>query len=102
MNSKLHSDQGETLVETLASILIATLSVSLLFGAVTASARMSRTARGEDRTYYEALSRAERRETAADIVQLKVKNSSTGGVEVLDVAVYGGGEMYSYAIQEGP
>ena len=41
---KLHNSQGETLVEVLSSILIASLSVALLFGCVMASAGMDREA----------------------------------------------------------
>lgn len=60
MREKLLSSRGETLVETLASILICALSVALLFGAVMASIRLNRTTREADTRYYLDLSRAER------------------------------------------
>ena len=60
MREKLQNSQGETLVETLASILICALSVTLLFGAVMASTRMDRIAQEADARYYQDLSKAER------------------------------------------
>ena len=49
--AKLRSNQGETLVELLASVLIATLSVALLIGCVTASFQLGRQADQSD-TYF--------------------------------------------------
>ena len=60
MSEKLQSSRGETLVEVLASILICALSITLLFGAVMASASMDRTAQEADSRYYQALTKAER------------------------------------------
>lgn len=56
--AKLRSNQGETLVELLASVLIATLSVALLIGCVTASFQLGRQADQSD-SYQTALTAAE-------------------------------------------
>lgn len=56
---KLRDNKGETLVEVLASILIAALSVTLMFGCVMASSRMDETAKAVDEKYYADLSEAD-------------------------------------------
>ena len=44
LRKKLNSTRGETLIETLAAILVAALSVALLVGAVTVSGQINRQA----------------------------------------------------------
>ena len=56
---KRKDSRGETLVELLASILIAALSVALLFTCCMTAAAMGRDTREADGRYYEALSAAE-------------------------------------------
>ena len=55
----LHNNRGETLVEVLASILIATLSVALLFSCVMASSEIEKRVKVVDAAHYDALSKAE-------------------------------------------
>ena len=59
MKRKLRGSRGETLVEVMASIVIGTLSVALLFGAIMASAQIGKSAQETDGAYYQALSAAE-------------------------------------------
>ena len=55
----LHNEKGETLIEVLASILIAALSVALLFTCVMASSEMGKTAQKNDEAHYDALTEAD-------------------------------------------
>lgn len=59
--NKIKSNKGETLIETLVSILIAALSVALLTTSVMAAARMNKTARDADAEFYKKLEAAELR-----------------------------------------
>lgn len=60
MREKLRTSRGETLVEVLASVLVCSLSIMLLLGAVTASADIDLQAQNADGEYYAALTKAER------------------------------------------
>lgn len=92
---KLNDNRGETLVEMLASILIAALSVAVLFTCCTAAVEMGKETRAADEAYYEYLSAAEgRTEPAEESTTVKVEGNGSE-VEV-DIGLYGGGEMYSY------
>ena len=121
MREKLQSAQGETLVETLASILICGLSVALLFNAVMASVRMNRTAQEADAQYYRDLSRAERQQRDTDVFTppegtapaVRVENKtppSPGELPPSPVALgegdglrfYGTGRLLSYAADSPP
>lgn len=56
---KLKSSSGETIVEVLASVLISSLAIFLLFSTIMASVRIDRTAQESDEKYYGELSAAE-------------------------------------------
>lgn len=101
MGRKLRDSRGETLVELLASILIAALSVALLFTCCLASAEMDENARKSDERYYKALSEAEAQTQAAggDPVNVKVEGNSTS--TTIDAILYGGEDMYSYRWKKG-
>lgn len=62
--NKVKSNKGETLIETLVSILIAALSVALLTTSVLAAARINKTIREADEEFYSKLAAAELRSTA--------------------------------------
>lgn len=96
---KLKDSRGETLVELLASILIAALSVALLFTCCMTAAAMGRDTREADGRYYEALSAAEGKTRKEDepSVTAKVTVTGNGGVDTINVFLYGGEEMYSYS-----
>lgn len=102
MAHKLNSQQGETLVEILASILIASLSVALLFTCVMASVQIDRSAQKADEAYYKALTAAE---TQTDDPEHPTKSGKVtienGSVEEkLDITLYGGEGVYAYAKTE--
>lgn len=101
MRRKLRGSRGETLVEVMASIVIGSLSVALLFGAIMASARIDESARKMDGTYYKALSAAEAQTVPMpEDAELKY---TADGVEMppLPVALYGGKDAASYALPSG-
>lgn len=59
---KLHNDRGETLIEVLASIVIGSLSVALMFGCIMVSAKMDEDARDLDKKHYAGLTAADAQE----------------------------------------
>lgn len=95
---KLRNNRGETLVEVMASIVIAALSVALLFSCAMASSNMDRNARDVDGKYYQALSAAEGRDGTAlgsGKVTIQNQDDSTKKSEPT-VNIYGGEGLYSY------
>lgn len=111
MRHKLKSSRGETLVEVLASILICTLSIALLVGAVMASSRMDLQAREADEEYYAALTKAERQDKAPDgtpdsftpdpVLAVTVRNITGSTPDSLTTSFYGTDRLFSYAAGTG-
>ena len=95
MREKWKQNRGETLVEVLASIVIASLSVALLFGGIMASSTIERSAQTADRSFYEALSNAEGRGGTGEEVEITVSRSG-GGSAKPKVWRYGGKGVYAY------
>ena len=97
------NSRGETLVETLAAILIAALSVALLVGSVTASGNLARQADQSDESFFSILTEAENRESPlSDGVsgsQTVTITEGGGKTATIPVQVYGGEDLYSYARQ---
>lgn len=93
---KLHNSRGETLVEVLASILIASLSVALLFGCVMASSNMDRDAKKLDKEHYEALTAAEAQSGTGTSGTVKIQNPNNGMEKDLGINIYGASGLYSY------
>lgn len=93
--AKLASNQGETLVELLASILVATLSVALLIGCVTASFQLGRQADQSDSYFYQTLTAAEDRQTPLTDGIIQVTEG--GSLVSLPIQVYGDEGLYAYA-----
>lgn len=90
---KLHSSRGETLVEVLASILVASLSVALLFSCVIASSTADVKVKEVDDTYYAALNDAGKQVgTPAATAKITVNGTELPG----NYSVYGGAGVYSY------
>ncbi len=102
---KWKDSRGETLVEVLAAILIASLSVTLIFGAIMASTTMDRQAQDLDGKYYEVLSKAESQGSGDELsgttskvtVAKKVVAGASAEKEVT-VTFYGGEGAVSYAL----
>lgn len=100
---KLHDDRGETLIEVLASIVIGSLSIALMFGCIMASSKMDEDAKALDRKYYLALTAADASvvytedDTGTDdddTPQVTISNE-TSSVS-LYITIYGGEGMFSY------
>ena len=100
MKKTLRNNRGETLIEVLASILVATLSVALLFTCVMASSQMERSVQKKDAAHYDALTAAEAQETSVvdGTVSIARVDSSDSVVATAapSVDIYGGEEMFSY------
>lgn len=94
MSEKLRNSRGETLVEVLVSVLVCALSITLLAGAVTASANIDLRAQAADTEYYTALSKAERqsRTPAGGSSEADTYNSLPGETKV-SVTSGGGGSV---------
>lgn len=110
---KLQDDRGETLIEVMASILIATLSVALLFTCIMASSRIEDTDLKLGVEHYDALSEADAQFVSTPdpsstdpvptvpVVTVTVSRKSPDGSSVEasaapSVEIYGGEGMYSY------
>lgn len=102
MNRKLKSCKGETLVEVLTSILVASLSVALLFGGIVASARIDSGAQQWDKEYYEALTAAEGHtekvaaEDPAAPFQVEISDGFAGHTQKAEIDLYGKAGAWSY------
>lgn len=94
MRRKLKDNRGETLVEMLASILIAALAVALLFTCCMVSVQMGGQARAADERYYENLSAAEGKTGALENGQVNVAGDASN--VKLEIQLYGGEGTYSY------
>ncbi len=96
LKRKLRSQRGETLVEVLASILIAALSVAMLLGGVAVSSNLGRQADTSDEYFYETLTAAESRQTPVKDGTIAL---TEGGASIdIPIQVYGGEGLYSYAL----
>lgn len=107
---KLHKSAGETLVETLAAILIAALAVELLFTCVAGARSINEKAKKKDegytegtevhKGYYKSLSDAEEHggtgESASVTIKKEVEAGETPPSAVVNVNLYGGDGVYSY------
>ena len=107
MRKKLHNNRGETLIEVLASILIASLSVTLLFSCVMySSTKKYSDEEGVDYKHYEALAAAEARsgDFTPGSVTIKKKDESSGAS--IDIDIFGnfddGMNSYKRAEVTGP
>lgn len=106
LRAKLKKSQGESLVEVLAAILVATLSVALLLGGVVISTQLGRQADQADQAFYQALSAAENRQvplTPMDGIAASPQVTITNGSDSVElpVQVYGGENLYSYGLAGG-
>ena len=100
MKQKLYSNRGETLVEVLASVVIAVLSVSLLYGGI-----INENAQNADEAHYQVLSAAEQRSVSLGLpspMKVRVENAGNACVRDLEVSLYGGEGIYSYGVSSDP
>lgn len=89
MKRKLKSQCGETLIESLVSLLIAVLSIGMLASCITASAYINRCNREADKKYKEDLQRAESFD-ASEAKPVEVELRFGTGTQTIDVTLYGG------------
>lgn len=100
MKGKRNDNRGETLVEVLASILIGSLSVALLFSMAMAAGNMDRGARAVDEEYYEAFNQAEIQTSELTAASSAVTVSGGFSSTAVDVVFYGGVGALSYALKD--
>lgn len=95
MREKLRNSRGETLVEVLASVLVCSLSILLLFGAVAASTNIDLRAQEADGEYYAALTKAERQSKTipSGAAEADIYNNLPGETTVSVVSASGSVEI---------
>ena len=103
---KLRSRAGESLVESLAAILVVTMASIVMYSMVTAAADINLAAKRNDQTVQEQLAIAERAETPDNTgvsdMYIKVGDSNEN-VASVPVNIYGvDGGLFSYFAQEVP
>lgn len=98
--NKLRSKAGESLIESLAAILIFTLASVGMFSMVTAAARINETAKATDREYQTQMTYAEQGETAGEsgvVTMTLTRGTEIINVIVADVDLYGTeGGLFAY------
>lgn len=103
MRKKLKQQKGETLVESLVALLIATLSVMMLTAAITGSARVNKQNRDSDKSYAGDLKKVESYDsTPGNMVETGLVFDFNDGspIEII-VELYGGtGKLASYKAKE--
>lgn len=92
MKRKVFDKRGEMLIEVLASVLIVSLSIALLFSCVMASYTVDRTAQKVDESYYVALDAAEKQGNSIASESITINDEPLSG----GISVYGGEGVYSY------
>ena len=100
ITERLRTRRGETLVETLAAILVAALSVGLLLTCVTAADRINRSARAADDDFYQQLDAAEGRTGAGGSITVDITGEN-GFTASIPAALYGGEALRAYVRAEG-
>lgn len=103
MIKKLKQKKGETLVETLVALLIATFSVMLLTAAITGSARVNKQNSDSDKSYADDLRKVESYDkTAGNMVETGlIFDFGSGNTEEITIELYGGtGKLASYKAKE--
>ena len=83
INKKLRSSAGESLSETLVSLLISALALAMLAGAITAASHMITSSRDKLRTYYAAKENVETRgATTGSNLNVTIKENKTNGATI--------------------
>ena len=103
---KLRSRAGESLMESLAAIVIFTLASLVMYSMVTAAADINMTAKEKDRAVQEQMVVAEQAENSAGSGTINMYIIDAAGneksVSTVEVDIYGeDGDLYSYFTKEG-
>ena len=103
MIKKLKKKNGETLLETLVSLLIAVLAMGLVSTAALAAANMNEKNKEADKRYAEELLKVETYNTSAQTKKLKITFEVESSLEnrEIDVNVYGVDGTFTSYRQEG-
>jgi len=110
LRRKLRQNKGETLVETLFSLLIAVMSIGLIAASVAAATKISTQLAEMDATYKQDLQEAECHEVTPRDKNLKITFRDEHGIALIDtvttsVEVYGDADStflsYSYGTGGG-
>ena len=103
---KLRSRAGESLVESLAAILVVTMASIVMYSMVTAAADINLAAKRTDQTIQEQMAVAERAETpdSTGTINMYIKEGGVNkNVTSMPVNIYGvDGGLFSYFVQEVP
>ena len=103
MLKKLKKQNGETLIESLVSVLICVMAMTMLAGSMVATARINHTNREADKKYEEDLKCAEaydteEAETSSEKIQFIIKHEdSTTEIVEEDIILYDNGTESSFA-----
>ena len=101
---KLRSRAGESLVESMASIVIVTLASIVMYTMVTAAADINGTAKETDRMVQEQMAVAERAEDSSGTGTVRMfinVGGSEKAVATVQVDIYGeNGDLYAYFAKE--
>ncbi len=100
LRHKLHSEKGETLAEIMASVLICTLSVALLFSGIMVANRINRQAEASDKAFFEVMNLAEQEDAGAPYKSGTVLVTESGGIgsRSFPVNYYGNESICSYKL----
>ena len=102
---KLRSRAGESLVESLAAILVVTMASIVMYSMVTAAADINMAAKRNDQAVQEQMAVAERGNGtgATGTIRMYIQDGvNEAVVSTVTVDVYGGdGELYAYYAREG-
>lgn len=98
IRKKLKSKKAETLLESLVSLLIATLSVILLSTSIMTAAKTNQIVKDADATFTTELACAEMKSTVAAEDQSLTISFTNDGIssQTVDVDLYGQGSFVSY------
>ena len=90
MKAKVKSQRGETLVETLVSVLIIILASVMLYGMAASAAKMNRQASEQDAAFYGQLTSAETNasSTQASLGSVQIKETGGSFQKAVDVIFY--------------
>lgn len=100
---KLHSRLGETLVETMAAILIFTFSSIILLSMIAAATKLNAAAKESDSTISAELNAAESQDGAGEAASITIHPSESSSQTVsVNRFSSGDGTLYSYSFNKEP
>lgn len=109
LRERLASHSGETLVETLVSVLVIAMAALLLASMISASGSIDISARNEDDEFYKSLSAAELQADTSESGSIEIivqkqnggEYTDEGAPETVQVDAYGADGLASYKVRGG-